>query len=63
MPDLSPLSEPNGCLRCGLPRRGHYSRYEPVFGWHPWIEPTDGMRLARMKARRAARQPVTNEGA
>lgn len=51
----APLPDPDGCLRCALPRRGHYSRWDRGFGWHPWIEPTGAIRLSRMKARRAAR--------
>lgn len=47
--------EPNGCVVCGLPEHGHAQRWKPPAGWHTWTAPTDAQRLARMKARRAAR--------
>lgn len=55
------LPDPDGCLWCDHPQRGHFQRYKEPIGWHKWTEPADAQRLARMKARRAAwlaaRQP------
>ena len=52
-----PHFEPNACRWCGVPQRGHFQLWKPPVGWHTFAEPTDEQRLARMKARRAAREP------
>lgn len=31
-------------------------RWTQAAGWHPWTEPTDAQRLARMRARRDQQQ-------
>ncbi len=49
---------PNGCRVCGIGQREHGQRWYPVQGWHGWIAPDDAMRLARMRARRRAREAV-----
>ncbi len=46
--------EPNACRWCGVGRRAHMQRWVPSHGWHPWTEPTNAQRLARMQARRAS---------
>lgn len=55
--------EPNACRYCDAPQRMHCQRYVDAVGWHGWVEPTDGQRLTRMRARRAARHPVPREAA
>ncbi|MFT2014647.1 hypothetical protein ACMA1D_02180 [Streptomyces sp. 796.1] len=47
--------EPDGCRHCGIPERGHARQWTRAAGWHAWVEPSDGQRLERMRARRAAR--------
>jgi hypothetical protein len=49
------IPTPDGCRWCGHDRRGHAQSWKPSAGWHKWTAPTDAQRLARMKARRAAR--------
>lgn len=50
-----PHFEPNACRWCGVPQRGHFQLWKPPVGWHTFTEPTDAQRLARMRARQAAR--------
>lgn len=47
--------DPNACQWCGQPERLHGSRWVEFVGRHQWTAPTDGQRLARMRARRSAR--------
>lgn len=49
-------ASPDGCAVCGQ-GKGHGSRYAPSIGFHTYVEPTDELRLSRMKARRAAASP------
>lgn len=49
------IPTPDGCRWCGHERRSHGQLWKPSVGFHKWAEPTDAQRLARMKARRAAR--------
>ncbi|MFE2751606.1 hypothetical protein ACFXGA_06335 [Actinosynnema sp. NPDC059335] len=49
------LIEPNACRYCDLPKNGHYTSGSSLVGLHTWVEPTDQMRLTRMRARRAAK--------
>lgn len=46
------IPEPNSCAVCGY----HYAKtgmyYSESIGYHVWIEPTNELRLRRMKARR-----------
>lgn len=56
------IPEPNSCAVCGKPKGSGmwYSSY--LRGYHDWIEPSDELRLARMKARRditAAKSPLS----
>ena len=46
---------PDGCRWCGYDQYGHCQRWVPGRGFHGWTAPTDAQRLARMRARRAAR--------
>lgn len=52
------LPAPGGCRYCGIDKQTHYSvaASPERGGWHQWVEPTDEQRLARMKARRAAKE-------
>ncbi|MEU4804382.1 hypothetical protein [Actinosynnema sp. NPDC023587] len=47
---------PNSCRWCDEPRETHLSQHCELVGWHTWAEPTDAMRLSRMRGRRARRQ-------
>ncbi|MEU1434037.1 hypothetical protein ABZ438_08050 [Streptomyces sp. NPDC005786] len=47
---------PDGCRWCGF-ANPHGLQYLPGKGGHQWEPPTDAQRLARMRARRAARTP------
>lgn len=47
---------PSGCRWCGAEQGGHGRRWSDAAGWHTWTAPTSAQVLARMKARRAARQ-------
>lgn len=49
---------PDGCRWCGDARHHHGLSYVPSQGVHGWESPTNAQRLARMKARRAARKAV-----
>ena len=46
------ILEPNSCAVCGVhgPKEGMY--YAGSAGWHTWVEPSNTLRLLRMKARR-----------
>jgi hypothetical protein len=46
---------PSGCRWCGVDEREHASRWVRSVGQHLWSAPTEAQRLARMRARRAAR--------
>jgi hypothetical protein len=52
------IAEPNACALCAIPERQHVQHY---FGQHlgdnptTYVAPDDATRLARMRARRAAR--------
>ncbi|GAB7053219.1 hypothetical protein [Catenuloplanes indicus] len=52
------IAEPDACTLCGIPRREHGQHY---FAGHEgddrkgWVAPDNQTRLARMRARRAAR--------
>ncbi|MGH3379522.1 MAG: hypothetical protein ACRDP6_32785 [Actinoallomurus sp.] len=52
---------PSGCRWCGLEEREHFGRWSRAAGWHGWIEPAQEQRLARMRARRAARTTSQTE--
>ena len=63
--------DPDGCRLCGVPQRPSTtngfshggSRWIDGAGYHLWLAPTDAQRLARMRARRAARtNPLNDEG-
>lgn len=43
---------PGGCRYCGTTRQGHHQTHIPGHGFHPYTEPTDAQRLARLRARR-----------
>lgn len=47
------IPEPNSCALCGAhgPNEGMY--IAGSVGLHTWVEPSDKLRLLRMKARRA----------
>lgn len=45
----------NGCRHCGVLRHEHGQRWTEGVGWHTWAAPSDGERLGRMRAQRAAR--------
>lgn len=47
---------PSGCRWCGIEHRRHAGRWSAAVGWHAWNAPTSAQVLARMRARRAARQ-------
>ena len=49
----------DACRHCAEPERGHFQRWTPAVGWHPWTEPTQEQIKARMIARRADR--ITKE--
>lgn len=58
---MTKLIAPNGCLFCELPKPVHWSRLD---GLHPagvwtWVEPSDKVRLQRMKRNRAIRKAST----
>ena len=58
---MTKLIPPNGCLFCGLPKPSHGSRLD---GLHPsgvwtWVEPSDRLRLQRMKRNRQIREAIT----
>ncbi|MFJ2278735.1 hypothetical protein ACIOEZ_31825 [Streptomyces sp. NPDC087866] len=56
-PDRPALADPDGCGWCDVAARAHSEdRWHPLPGSHPWTPPSDRQRLARMKARRAARR-------
>jgi hypothetical protein len=46
---------PSGCRWCGHEQRGHGHSFVRSVGGHRWEPPTMAQRLARMRARRAAR--------
>lgn len=46
---------PDGCRWCGTARSTHGRRFVASHGVHAWEQPTNAQRLARMRARRAAR--------
>ncbi|RPK56211.1 hypothetical protein EES43_24525 [Streptomyces sp. ADI96-02] len=48
---------PDGCRWCGYDNP-HGWQYLPGKGGHQWEQPTNAQRLARMRARRAARKAV-----
>lgn len=52
MPNPEGLPNPNGCKECGVDKRGHCRIWTEGIGWHNWVEPTDKMRLERMRGRR-----------
>lgn len=52
--------EPNACRYCEIGKQDHCQRWAPGVGWHTWTAPADSQRLARMRARRAARLTHTN---
>ena len=45
------MSPPNSCSWCGIERREHMQRWMEGIGWHGWIEPSDSLRLIRMRSR------------
>jgi hypothetical protein len=48
---------PNGCRWCGTDPQRHYGQHwVPSVGWHTWTQPTNAQILARMKARRVAKE-------
>jgi hypothetical protein len=49
---------PNACRWCDTSRETHLQLYSPFVGWHQWVEPTDRMRLSRMRGRRVRRQQI-----
>lgn len=50
------LHTPDGCGWCGHPERGHDAQFHLYdFDRHPYYQPTDRQRLARMLERRARR--------
>lgn len=49
------LPDPDDCYWCDQPKRGHFQRRPMGVGFHKYVAPGNGMRLARMQARRAAR--------
>lgn len=49
------MTAPSACRHCPVPEREHMQRWTKAAGWHPWTEPTDQQRLARMRNRRDAR--------
>jgi len=55
------VHDPSDCATCGIAQRPHCQRWTDATGWHRWIAPTDEQVLARMLARRAARNhcPMT----
>lgn len=46
---------PNGCRWCGCPSWAHGRSFIASAGMHSWTAPTHAQRLARMRARRAAK--------
>lgn len=44
----------NGCKHCGVEKRDHGQLWTPTTSWHYYVEPSDLLRLLRLKARRAA---------
>lgn len=44
---------PNGCRWCGVEKYDHIGLYKIGVGWHPWENPGDELRKARMLGRRA----------
>jgi hypothetical protein len=50
------IPAPGGCRHCGADRQDHCQRYAPDVGRHGFVEPTDEQRLARLKARRNAKE-------
>ena len=55
---IADVPSPNGCAACGVDPRGHFQRWDAASGWHRWREPTNELRLARMRERRAQRDLV-----
>lgn len=49
---------PNACRWCDQPREDHPQLWSRLVGWHQWTEPTDRMRLSRMRGRRTRRQQI-----
>ena len=45
---------PNGCIHCGEDKRTHPLSWSAEVGLHLWTQPTDQVRMERMKARRKA---------
>lgn len=56
---LDQVDEPNACAACGVPERGHFTRDTNIApgypGRHTWIEPTNWLRLGRMRERARVR--------
>ncbi|GGP55522.1 hypothetical protein [Streptomyces abikoensis] len=50
------LPEPYACRHCDISERGHAQRWTPDAGSHAWTPPSDKQIVARMLARRAARE-------
>ncbi|GAA3878567.1 hypothetical protein GCM10022243_49100 [Saccharothrix violaceirubra] len=46
---------PNACAYCDIDREHHLQRHAPGISWHRWTEPSDALRLARMRHRYATR--------
>lgn len=45
------MRDPSACRRCGVPQRGHLSRWTDEAGWHTYTAPPWELRRARLVAR------------
>lgn len=50
------IPEPNSCAVCGQEQRTHGLSYSKRLGYHQWVEPSNEVRLRRMKARRQIKE-------
>lgn len=53
---LDTTPAPGGCRHCGIDKHGHHQRWAPDVKWHGWTAPTTEQALARLRARRAAKE-------
>jgi len=49
--DDTVIPDPNACAVCGQEKRTHGMTYSKRLGYHQWVEPSNEVRLKRMKAR------------
>jgi hypothetical protein len=50
------LAQPvNGCADCGSPLRSHGQTWSRAIGFHRYVEPSNQLRLLRMKSLRKSR--------